>query len=123
MPDVNQIELHIWNHQKETVKYCQEQGIAVEGYCPLARGKRFGQTKLKDIAEKLGKSEAEVALRWSIQKGYVTIPKSTNESRIISNLAVLEWEIPEEVMTEAEDLDEGFEASLSVKTMTVPWLG
>jgi hypothetical protein len=56
-PDLNQIELHIFNQQNETVEYCRKEGIVVEGHCPLARNKRFdGQTKLVDIAKKLNRT-------------------------------------------------------------------
>lgn len=121
MPDINQIELHVWNQQKETVDFCKAEGIAVEGYCPLARCKRFGETSVADIAAKLGKSEVDIALRWSVQKGFVTIPKSSNEDRIKSNFSVLDWSLTDEEMKELETVDENFEASSSVKAMKVPW--
>lgn len=61
-PDLNQFELHIFHQQPETVEYCRSNGIAIAGHCPLARNKRFnGQTKLKEIAERLGKSGAMIS--------------------------------------------------------------
>ena len=111
-PEVNQIELHAWLPQDETVAYCREHGIAVMGYCPLARCNRFTKKPKDDdkedatanvdvatkappgpvtpstiaaVAQAAEASEAQVALRWSLQKGYITIPKSTNEGRIREN--------------------------------------
>ena len=112
VPEVNQIELHPWLPQDETVAYCREHGIAVMGYCPLARCNRFTKKPKDDdkedatanvdvatkappgpvtpstiaaVAQAAEASEAQVALRWSLQKGYITIPKSTNEGRIREN--------------------------------------
>lgn len=122
-PDLNQFELHIFHQQRETVEYCRANGIAIAGHCPLARNKRFnGQTQLRGIAERLGKSEAEVALRWSYQSGFVTIPKSSNPERIKSNLSVVDsFDIPADIMEECKQLDEKFEASMVVKHMDLDW--
>jgi diketogulonate reductase-like aldo/keto reductase len=87
------------------------------GYCPLARAKRFGESMLKDIAARLGKSEAQVAIRWSLQSGVITIPKSSKPSRITQNAEVFGWAIDDATMAEiASEVDEGFKASGSVRT-------
>merc|ERR1712137_344442 len=75
-PAVNQVELHVFHPQEEMMEYCHEKGILVMGYCPLARCKRFGNQTLITIASKHEKSESQVMIRWSLQKGVVTIPKS-----------------------------------------------
>ena len=101
VPEVNQIELHPWLPQDETVAYCRAHGIAVMGYCPLARGNRFATARdaatgdvqpnphadatLAAVAAEADATEAQVALRWSLQKGYITIPKSTNAERLREN--------------------------------------
>ena len=85
LPEVNQIELHCWLQQKELTAYCEHEKITVMGYCPLARTKRFKDSALLSIAELLGKTEAQIAIRWSIQSGFITIPNSSTASRIAQN--------------------------------------
>jgi diketogulonate reductase-like aldo/keto reductase len=116
------IELHPWNQQKELTSYCEAESVAVMGYCPLARAKRFGESMLKDIAARLGKSEAQVAIRWSLQSGVITIPKSSKPSRITQNAEVFGWAIDDATMAEiASEVDEGFKASGSVNSQDLPW--
>ena len=62
-------------------------------YCPLARTKQFGATALAALAAEAGRSEADLALRWCVQSGHVTIPKSKSAERIVANAACLEWEL------------------------------
>jgi len=121
MPDVNQFELHVWHQQAETVQYCRTEGITVAGFCPLARGKRFGQTGVAEMAKRLGKSEAQIALRWSIQNNFVTIPKTATPNRLEENASVLSWTLSDEDMLELKKYDERFQASSSVKFMDLPW--
>lgn len=71
-PEVNQFELHCWNQQRELCAHCIAEGIAVMSFCPLARCKLFGQTALTQIATATGLSEAALAIRWLLQKQYVT---------------------------------------------------
>lgn len=70
-PAVNQIELHPWCQQKPIVAYCQANGIALQAYCPLVRAdeKRWQDPVLQEICKKVGKGEAQVLVRWSLQKG------------------------------------------------------
>ena len=122
LPEVNQIELHVWKQQKNSVNFLREKGICVMGYCPLARCKKFGMTRLQEIAERRGVSEANLCIRWSLEHGCITIPKSSNPERIVSNAGVLEMIpfSPEEKEILAE-IDEEFCASNSVKSMDLPW--
>lgn len=90
-------------------------------YCPLARCKLFGQTSLARIADELGKSEAHVCIRWLLQKGFVTIPKSTSDTRIRANADVFDFSLSEQHMAEIDALDQGFLASNAVKAMWRPW--
>jgi diketogulonate reductase-like aldo/keto reductase len=63
------VELHPWLQQRELVAYCRGHGIEVMGYCPLARAKRFGRTPLAPIAARLGQTEAQLCIRWSLELG------------------------------------------------------
>ncbi|KAK3082668.1 hypothetical protein FSP39_002245 [Pinctada imbricata] len=98
-PSVNQIELHPWQQKRDIVKYCRENGIAVMGHCPIAKGQKLKDPTLGKIAQKYNKTPAQVMIRWSVQKGFITIPKSANLDRIIENADVFDWSIGEEDMT------------------------
>ena len=121
MPEVNQIELHVWLQQKEEVEWCRKENIAVMGYCPLAKTNMFGKTDVKNIAEEIGKTESQVAIRWSIQSEIITIPKSINMNRIKENSDVFNFELSEENMKRLNECDIGYKASLSANNMYIPW--
>ncbi|KAM7204736.1 NADP-dependent oxidoreductase domain containing protein [Naviculisporaceae sp. PSN 640] len=106
-PAVNQIEVHPFNTQREIRKCCEKYGIVVEAYAPLARGERFGKSKvLKELAGRYGVSEAQIMVRWSIQHGFVTLPKSARKERLVSNADVGGFEISKEDMNALDGLDE-----------------
>lgn len=98
LPSVNQIELHLWQKKQDLVKYCREKGIAVMGYSPLAKGKRLDDPEINDMAKNYGKNIGQLMIRYSVQMGYITIPKSQNLARIISNADVFNWTINDENM-------------------------
>lgn len=106
VPSVNQIELHPYLQQPEITAFCQEQGIVVEAYCPLTRGERFKDPVLVKIAESSGKSPAQVLIRWSLQRGFVPLPKSDTASRIKQNSEVFDFEISETDMKKIDALNE-----------------
>jgi diketogulonate reductase-like aldo/keto reductase len=122
-PEVNQIELHLWLQQRDTAAYCRERGIVVVAFCPLARCKGFGVegSVLKTLAAELGRSEADLALRWLLQRGYVTIPKSTNPERIASNAHVFDFELSPHHMALLDSLDSGMRVSQASLAMDKPW--
>ncbi|CAF1104457.1 unnamed protein product [Rotaria sp. Silwood1] len=97
-PSVNQIELHPWQQKKDIVKYCHEHDITVMGYSPLAKGQKIRDKTVGDIANKLSKTPAQILIRWSVQHGYITIPKTSKKSRLQSNADVFNWSIPDEDM-------------------------
>jgi diketogulonate reductase-like aldo/keto reductase len=109
VPAVNQIEFHpfIYEQQKEVLEFCREKGIVVEAYSPLARAKDLNNTTLHAIAERHGKTIAQVMLRWAIQHGTVPIPKSTNASRIKENFSVFDFKLSEEEMRTINKLSSG----------------
>merc|ERR1719487_1509014 len=121
LPEVNQIELHPWLQQDPCVEYCRANGIAVMGYCPLARCKTLGKTALVQLAEKHGKTEAQGAIRWAVQSGFITIPKSTNPGRISENSNIFDFAFSDEDMEAIKELNEGFKASGSVNSMDIAW--
>ncbi len=97
-PAVNQIEFHPGYWQPEVTSFCQEHGITVEAWSPLARGKFFGNTLLESIAQKHNKSVSQVCLRWVIQHNVIVIPKSTTPERIEENIDIFDFELSPEEM-------------------------
>jgi len=96
LPAVNQVEYHPWNQQKEIYDYCKEKGMVVVAYSPLTQGRRLGDEVIKEIAEKHGKTPAQVVMRWILQRGVVMILKSDKESRIRENADIFDFELDEE---------------------------
>ncbi len=105
-PVVNQVELHPLLSQVELRNYCKEQGIQIEAWAPLAQGRLLDNSTLQTIADKHGKSIAQVLLRWDIQSGIVTIPKSINKERIVQNADIYDFELSDEEMKQIDDLNE-----------------
>ncbi|PRY67259.1 2,5-diketo-D-gluconate reductase A [Glaciihabitans tibetensis] len=91
LPVLNQVELHPWLPQLETRTFDRSLGILTESWSPLARGRVLGNDILDSIADKHGKSPAQVVLRWHIQLGLVVIPKSNSLDRIRENSQVFDF--------------------------------
>ncbi|MBO7449007.1 MAG: aldo/keto reductase [Clostridiales bacterium] len=94
-PMVNQIRLCPGETQDEVVDYSRSKGMILEAYSPLGTGKIFEVPEMKEIAAKYGKSIAQICIRWSLQRGYLPLPKSVTPSRIEDNLKVFDFELEE----------------------------
>ncbi|MDQ0061747.1 diketogulonate reductase-like aldo/keto reductase [Paenibacillus harenae] len=105
-PMVNQVELHPLLTQQELHSFTKEQGIQLEAWSPLMQGQLFEHPVLRQIAARHGKSVAQAILRWNLQRGVVTIPKSTKEHRIIENANVFDFELTSDDMEQIEALNE-----------------
>ncbi|EZP77217.1 2,5-diketo-D-gluconic acid reductase [Parageobacillus genomosp. 1] len=105
-PMVNQVEYHPRLTQKELQSFCQEHGIQLEAWSPLMQGQLLNNEVLQEIANKYNKSVAQVILRWDLQNGVVTIPKTTKEHRIIENASVFDFELTEEDMERIDGLNQ-----------------
>lgn len=103
-PVVNQIFLNPSDMQPEIVSYCREKDILLEAYSPLGTGKIFEVDSLKELAAKYNKTVAQVVLRWSLQHGFLPLPKSVTESRIKENIQVFDFELSEEDMETIDQL-------------------
>jgi len=107
VPAVNQVELHPWLNQYELVEFCKKHGIQVEAYSPLMGG-RLGEVKeLNIIAEKYGKTPAQIVLRWNLQREIVVIPKSVHRERIIENSQIFDFNLSEEDLQTINSLNRG----------------
>ncbi|KAI1382463.1 aldo/keto reductase [Hypoxylon crocopeplum] len=104
-PAVNQILLHPWTQQRETVDYCNEHGIVLQAFSPLARGIKLQESTVVEIAEKVGKSPAQVLIRYCLQKAWVPLPRSEKEERIKQNVDVFNFSLSEDDMTLLDSLD------------------
>ena len=107
-PAVNQIERHPKLPQDALVRYCQERGIVVTAYSPLARGGAlFADPVVSDIAEKHSVAPAQVLLRWSVQRGVVVVPKSVTPSRIEANAGLWGFELDASDVEALSTLEDG----------------
>ncbi len=106
VPTVNQVEWHPWRQLPELYGYSQEKNIQLEAWAPLMQGKGGSVPAIVDIANKHGKSWAQVLIRWELQKQVVTIPKSNTPSRILENAQVFDFELTAEDMSVLAELDE-----------------
>ncbi|WP_343687789.1 aldo/keto reductase [Chryseobacterium gleum] len=109
LPVINQIELHPVFQQKELQVYDRENNIITQPWSPLGNGNAnlLSNPDLKAIAEKYGKTVAQVILRWHLQEGFVVIPKSVTPSRIEENFNVFDFELTEDEMNVVRSLDTG----------------
>ena len=106
-PVVNQVELHPYLQQLEVREYCGLHGIVVEAWSPIARGKILDDPVLAGIAETYGKSPVQVALRWELQQGIITIPKSVKPERIESNADIFDFSLTPAEVERINALDRG----------------
>ena len=104
-PMVNQVECHPRLTQKELLSYCQEHNIQLEAWSPLGRGKMLEEPTLKELAAKYNKTVAQIILRWDLQCGIVTIPKSVKEQRIIENADIFDFELSNEDMSSIDSMN------------------
>lgn len=95
---VGQYELHPWLPREDIVSWLAKRGIVVEAYSPLVRGERLEEKILQPLIKKYGKTAAQILLRWSLQKGFVPLPKSVTPTRIQENSEVFDFELTPEEM-------------------------
>jgi diketogulonate reductase-like aldo/keto reductase len=107
LPAVNQIELTPFLQRRDSVELCRKLGIRLEAYSPLTRGQKLDHPVLVGIAQQLGRTTAQVLLRWGIQKGFIVLPKSVTPERIAANAALFDFELDDAVMQRLDALEEG----------------
>ncbi|EJD07794.1 Aldo/keto reductase [Fomitiporia mediterranea MF3/22] len=105
-PAVNQIELHPFCQQKPIVEYCHAREIVIQAYCPLIRGD-FSHPVIQEVSQSTGRTPAQVLIRWSLQHGFVPLPKSANPDRVISNANIFDFSLSDEDMAKLDRLDKG----------------
>lgn len=107
VPMVNQMEFHPYLVQQDLIDFCKSKGIQYEAWSPLMQGNIFDLDIMKNLASKYNKTIAQIVLRWDLQKGVVTIPKSSKKERIIANSDLFDFELSEEDVQLLDGLDKG----------------
>jgi 2,5-diketo-D-gluconate reductase A len=107
VPAVNQIEVHPYLVQDELREFDARHGIATQAWSPIAQGKVLDDPVITAIAERLGRSPAQVVLRWHIQRGDIVFPKSVTRARIEENIRIFDFELTEDDLARITALDRG----------------
>lgn len=107
VPAVNQVEFHPRLIQKPLLEFCRSNGIQLEAWSPLMRGQLFDNPVVAKVATDVGRTQAQVLIRWGLQHSVVTIPKSVKPERIQSNAEVFDFELTDEQMKALDSLDDG----------------
>lgn len=108
VPAVNQIEFSPYLFLQNELEHCRQNKICLQAYTPLLRGQKFNDPRLRQLAEKYGKSPAQIILRWAIQQGISTIPKSSNPERIKENFGIFDFVMLEEDILAMNGFHEDF---------------
>lgn len=119
VPAVNQVEFHpfLYDQQSEILLYCKQKGITLEAYSPLAHAHKLEDPIITEVAAKYNKTNAQVLLRWAIQKGGVAIPKSTNEKRMKENISVFDFKLEEGDIKKLDSLGQNLRTCNDPNTM------
>jgi len=107
VPAVNQVEVHPYFTNEEVRAYGRQHGIATEAWSPIAQGKVLGDPVIERIADAVGKSPAQVVLRWHIQRGDIVFPKSVSPDRMKANFEIFDFELDGSDMDAISALDQG----------------
>ena len=105
VPMVNQMEFHPYLVRQNLLDFCSDKNIQYEAWSPMMQGKIFGIDTFKELANKYDKTIAQIVLRWDLQKGVITIPKSSKRERIIANADIFDFELTREDMANLDSLD------------------
>ncbi|MEV5765387.1 aldo/keto reductase [Micromonospora sp. NPDC052213] len=107
VPAVNQVEVHPYFGNEEVRAYGHRHNILTEAWSPIAQGKVLGDPTVVDVAEQVGRTPAQVVLRWHVQRGDIIFPKSTTPERIEENVRIFDFELDDAAMERITGLDRG----------------
>jgi diketogulonate reductase-like aldo/keto reductase len=105
-PVVNQIQFSPFKYRRKLLDACEEHKVALEAYSPLGTGRHLSDERVRQVAQRVGKTPAQVLLRWCVQRDLVVIPKSTHRERIEENAQIFDFTLSPEQMAELDALDE-----------------
>jgi len=106
LPAVNQVEVHPFNTRENITSFCQAHDVVVEAYAPLVRALRMKHPTIVSLSEKYSCTPGQLLVRWSLQHGYVPLPKSVKRARIVENGDIGGFSIEEGDMKRMDELDE-----------------
>jgi 2,5-diketo-D-gluconate reductase A len=121
-PAVNQIEIHPYLTNDETRAYNIDNEIANEAYSPIAQGEVLNDPTIDAISRQVGKTPAQVVLRWHIQRGDIIFPKSKTKARVQENFELFDFELDEPSMASITDLDKGEKGRTGGNPETMAWI-
>ena len=105
-PAVNQVQFNPFTFRRKLLEACDERGVALEAYSPLGTGRHVSDERVGEIADRVGRTPAQVLLRWCVQRELVVIPKSTHRERIAENAQISDFALSDEDMSALDALDE-----------------
>jgi diketogulonate reductase-like aldo/keto reductase len=105
-PVVNHVQFSPFEYRRALLAACEERGIAIEAYSPLGTGRHLGDRRVGEIAERLGRTPAQVLIRWCLEGDLVVLPKSTRRERIEENAGVFDLSLSDQDMAAADALDQ-----------------
>ncbi len=104
-PVVNQVQFSPFEYRRRLLEACRERGVALEAYSPLGTGRHLSDERVKKVADRVGRTPAQVLLRWCVQRDLVVIPKSTHRDRIEENALIFDFTLSDEDMAALDALD------------------
>jgi diketogulonate reductase-like aldo/keto reductase len=104
-PVVNQVQFSPFEYRHGLLEACEERGVAIEAYSPLGTGRHLGDERVARIAERVGRTQAQVLIRWCLQRDLIVLPKSTHHERIVENAQVFDFTLSDEDMAALDALD------------------
>jgi diketogulonate reductase-like aldo/keto reductase len=104
-PVVNQVQFSPFEHRRGLLEGCAERGVAIEAYSPLGTGRHLGDERVAEIAQRVGRTSAQVLVRWCLQRDLIVLPKSTHRERIVENAQVFDFTLSDADMAALDALD------------------
>lgn len=108
VPVLSQVELTPWLYNQQLVDYCHQRNIQLQSYSPLTRRKKFNDPRLVNLSQKYNKTPAQIILRWNIEHGISTIPKSSSKKRLQENFDALGFSLSKDDVNYMDRFDENF---------------
>jgi 2,5-diketo-D-gluconate reductase A len=105
-PAVNQVQFNPFKYRRALLEACEQRDVVLEAYSPLTTGRNLGHPRLAEIAQRHGRTPAQVMLRWAVQRGIPVIPKSTKRERIEENAQIFDFTLSDADMQALDALDE-----------------
>ena len=104
-PVINQVQFSPFEFRRRLLQGCEERSVALEAYSPLGTGRHLRDRRVREVAERVGRTPAQVLLRWCLQRNVIVLPKSTHRERIAENAQVFDFALSDEDMAALDGLD------------------